>query len=121
MNGLAEAIYQVALKTGGHKKLAALVWPKLSVNSAHKRLLESLNDDRPHKLAPAELLAIMRIGRDVGCHAVANYLAREAGYNDPSPKDPQREVDEIRARLADGLDFIRRNADKLERLTKATA
>lgn len=105
--------------TRGLKALAAALWPTKSTDEAHRHLLDCLNDDRPHKLAPAELLAIMRIGRDVGCHAVANYLAREAGYNDPSPKDPQREVDEIRARLADGLDFIRANAEKLDRLAKA--
>lgn len=105
----------------GLKVLAAALWPTKSTDEAHRHLLDCLNDDRPHKLAPAELFAIGRIGRDVGCPAVANYVAREMGYNDPTPKDPKREVDDLRARIADGLDFIRANAEKLDRLTKAAA
>jgi hypothetical protein len=80
MNALRDAAAQVAIAVGGKKKLAAMIWPGLPTAAAHKRLLDSLNENRPHKLGPDELIALGRIGRMNGVHAVASLMCDFSGY-----------------------------------------
>ncbi len=112
---LADAVAEVAIACGGKKKLAEALWP--TNNGAHSHLLDCLNPDRPHKLGPDELISIARIGRERGVDSVARYLCAEMGYEMPRPLNPDQEADELRKRIADGLDYVRANAERLESLT----
>jgi hypothetical protein len=116
---LADAVAEVAQACGGKKRLAEALWP--TNNGAHSHLLDCLNPDRPHKLGPDELISIARIGRERGVDSVARYLNAEMGYEMPKPVDAAVEADRLRTRIADGLDYIRANAARLEQLTTRRA
>ncbi len=115
-----DAVKEVAVVCGGTKALAAYLWPSKSAASAQTHLLDCLNPDRPHKLAPEELMLIARVGRERGCDAVARFFCAEAGYQPPMALNPEKERDQLRGRIADGLDFLKANMARLERLEGAT-
>lgn len=92
---LADALRAVVQALGGTKAAGCRLWPEKTPESAHRTLLDCLNEARPEKLSPEQVLYLLAAGRQVGCHAAMNYLAREAGYSDPAPIEPEDQ----RARL----------------------
>lgn len=114
---LRGAVMEVAALCGGAKALAVAVWPAKGT-AAHSHLLDCLNPDRPHKLAPDELITIARLGRERGSNAVMNFLCGEAGYEQAQPRNLQEQMDETRKQIAVGLQFLQANMSKLERLSK---
>lgn len=76
---------------GGAKSVGCRLWPEKTPQAAHTLLLSCLNDARPEKLSPEQVLWLLAEGRKVGCHAGMNYLARETGYADPQPIEPEDE------------------------------
>jgi hypothetical protein len=114
---IEDAVREVARACGGTKALSQhLFCPAQSAQSAHTRFLDCLNEDRPAKFSPSELVALGRIGREQGCDAVARYLCAEMGYQQPVPLNANEIADELRSRIADGLNFIKANMGRLERL-----
>jgi hypothetical protein len=95
------AALQTAINAiGGAKRVAAELWPTLSADVAYGRLRHCLQEDRPEKLSPNEVLHIARRAADVGCHAVADYFGRECGY-DFTRRDPEEAAKrERKARMA---------------------
>jgi hypothetical protein len=82
------AALQTAINAiGGSKRVASELWPTLSQDVAYARLRHALQEDRPEKLSPNELLHIARRAASVGCHAVAEYFGHDCGY-EFSPLDP---------------------------------
>jgi hypothetical protein len=88
---LSDALKEVIQAAGGSKSVACKLWPEKTPDSAHRTLLDALNENRAEKLSPEQVLFLLRIGREVGCHAAVNYMARESGYSDPQPVEPEDE------------------------------
>jgi hypothetical protein len=88
---LAEALKEVILSAGGTKSVACKLWPEKTPDAAQRTLLDCLNDNRSEKLSPEQVLYLIRIGRETGCHAAINYITRDAGYSDPQPIEPEDE------------------------------
>jgi hypothetical protein len=82
------AALQTAINAiGGSKRVAAELWPTLSPDVAYNRLRHALQEDRPEKLAPNEVLHIARRAAAVGCHAIVDYIGQECAY-EIRPLDP---------------------------------
>lgn len=88
---LSDALKEVIQQAGGTKAVANKLWPEKTPDSAHRTLLDCLNENRAEKLSPEQVLFILRIGREVGCHSAVNYMTRESGYSDPQPIEPEDE------------------------------
>ena len=88
---LADALKDVIQMAGGNKSVACKLWPEKTPDSAHRTLLDCLNENRQEKLSPDQVLFLLRIGREVGCHSAINYLSGEAGYSPPQPIEPEDE------------------------------
>jgi len=65
--------------------------PEKSQDEARTWLSNCLNPDRPEKLDPEQVLWLLREARKVNCHAAMAYIARESGYADPQPIEPEDE------------------------------
>lgn len=65
--------------------------PEKSGEEARMWLSNCLNPERPEKLDPEQVMWILREARKVNCHAAFAYLARECGYADPQPIEPEDE------------------------------
>lgn len=69
----------------------------------HNLLDAMLNADRREKFSPDQVLYVARRGREVGCHAVMQYLAREAGYAEPVPVEPEDEMTRLQQQFVDSV------------------
>lgn len=113
---LSDALADVVKACGGAKVIGARLWPEKSVQAAHSQLLDCLNDARPAKLSPEQVLFLMREGRKINCHAAMNYLARETGYADPQPIEPEDERARLQREYIDAVKDLQALTGRMERV-----
>lgn len=113
-DSINEATRVVVQALGGTKKVAEMLWPALK--SADNRLRDCLNDGRPEKLSPDEVLKLARWGHDVGCHSLANYFNAEAGYSPPVPISPENEKAELDRKTIEAVGYLRGLVERAEAL-----
>ncbi len=112
---IEEAIDEVAKACGGRKQFASEMWPSRPVREAHNRLDACLNPDRAEKFDPVDLLYIMRRGREVGCHSLMLFMARNAGYTDPHPLNPEDEQAKLQREFIEAQKWMQKLASRMER------
>lgn len=86
-----EAIRATVNALGGFKKIGHELKPDKSVDEAGRWLADCCNPEKREKLSPPELAFIRRKARIDSCHILAAYEAREAGYAEPQPIEPDDE------------------------------
>lgn len=120
---LYDALKEVVRVAGGAKHVGSLLWPSKTADAAGRLLLDCLNEDRPAKLSPEDVLFLLRLGRERSCHAAMNYLTRESGYSDPAPIEPEDERARLQREFIEAQKAMSRLADRMEQvgLLKAVA
>lgn len=113
---LADALKAVIASRGGSKVVACKLWPEKTPDAAHRNLLDALNENRSEKLCPEQVMFLLRLGRDSGCHAAINYLCRECGYTDPHPIEPEDERAKLMREFIEAQKSFKHMAEKMERL-----
>ena len=107
------AAIQVA---GGAKAVASKLWPAKPTADAHRELLDALNRERPRKLDPEEVIAILRMAKDADFHAAKFWLDDALGYEQGKPVTLAEETDRAAAALAEAAGDLRSALEALERL-----
>jgi hypothetical protein len=110
---VARAAMQAA---GGAKQVAGKLWPNTPISEAQRKLLDSLNRERPEKLCIEEFLAILKLAKEVGFHQAKHWIDAELGYQPTPPSDPKVERDKLAeefARAADAFKNLQRTAERL--------
>lgn len=97
-DSINDALRTVIQSLGGNKVVGCKLWPEKAPDAAARSLADCLNEHKPEKLAPEQVLLLLRMGHEVGCHAGMFYLAQECGY-EVKPITPSEERD----RLADAI------------------
>ena len=113
---IEESVAEVAMRCGGRKAFAAEMWPSMPVREAHNRFDACCNPERREQFHPSDLLYIARRGREVGCHSLMLFLAREAGYSDPAPVEPEDERARIQREFADAVRLQAKLVERMERM-----
>lgn len=113
---ITDAIKDTINACGGSKQVAAKLWPEKAPDAAHRLLLSCLNDDRPERLSPEQLMFVLRMGRERGVHVGITYILRELGYEDPKPVEPQDELAELQRAYIEAVQNQARMAARMERL-----
>lgn len=108
-----DALSEVTGVCGGRKAFAATMWPNKSARDAHNRLDACLNHERPEKFDLDDLLYVLRAGRAAGCHSAMAFLARECGYGEPVPLEPEDERARLQREFAQSVAQLTRLADAL--------
>ncbi len=116
----AEALREVIRALGGTKSVAPTLWPELSVECAHRRLLDCLNDDRRDKLSFEQVLLLLRLARQHNCHAAMTYICRECGYSDPLPIEPADERAQLERDFIAAVGAQKAILARMERIAGAT-
>lgn len=101
---------------GGFKKVGAAMWPALPIDQAGRRLAMSLDLDRPEKLSLSELVLLLKVGRQAGCHFPMSYLAKECGYTEPAPINPQSEDAALKMEFNRRVDELRQLVSRIEKI-----
>lgn len=113
---LTEALIAAVRALGGSKAVGPLLWPEQAPDAAQRKLLDALNDDRPQRLSPEQVLLVMRQARAAGCHVVMQYLADTLSYAEPVPVEPRDEADELRRQVLAMGQSLQRALARIEQL-----
>ena len=112
---LTEALQDCIRALGGAKAVGHAMRPEKSIDDARRWLLDTLNPDRAEKLAPDQVLWILKESRKVGCHAAMAYIARECGYADPQPIEPEDERETLQREYIAAVKTLSAIQTRLER------
>lgn len=113
---LEEAIRAAISALGGPKKVGPMLWPELSVEDARNRLNNCLNDSRREFLKGNQIQLISREARKVGCHTIAAFQNRDAGYADPVPVEPEDEKAKLQREFVQAVRHLKGVEQRLEKL-----
>lgn len=115
---IEEAAQEIALQyPGGKKRLAQRMRPSKSPGAAHTWWLDCCNPDRTeHNFTGEDWLALIKIGREIGCHAVIQFLCDDAGYSRPVPTEPVAELERIERENNELLRALARRMDRRDEL-----
>lgn len=116
LESINDALIECVKACGGSKAVGLALWPAKGVEAAQRALLACLNPDRQEKLGPDELLLLLHMARDRGCHAGMQYLATTLGYADPVPVDPKDELAELLRQSIEANREMQRRQERIERL-----
>ena len=108
-----EAAREVVRAAGGTKKVAVELWPAKPLAASTQRLTDCLNHQREEKLSPDELMLLLRIGKDVSCHALIEYMSGEVGYSRPLPVSADDEKAQLMRGYIEAVAVVKAMSDRL--------
>lgn len=103
MESLNDALIACITAAGGSKQVGPLLWPEKAPDSAQRMLLDCMNEDRPAKLSPEQVLLVLRLARAKGYHDGMNFIAADLGYGTPVPVEPRDEVADLMRAFNDSV------------------
>lgn len=115
MESFNDALVVCVKACGGTKQVGALLWPEKAPDAAQRALLDCLNEDRPAKLSPEQVLLILRLARGKGCHDGMEFIAAELGYAPPVPVEPRDEIAELQRQFIEAVRAQTELAQRIER------
>lgn len=92
---LTEVLIECVKAAGGSKLVGSKLFPDLLIEQAQRKLLDCLNDDRPHRLTPDQVLMVAELARAAGCHAFMTHCAGRLHYLAPVPREPADELADL--------------------------
>ncbi len=93
------------------------LWPSLPVDQAASKISDCLNPDRRQHFNETELLHLLRIGREIDCHAAMHYVAAICGYSQPDPVTPADEVQALQQQFILATKELKAMSQRLEAIT----
>lgn len=113
-----DALRAVVHVLGGYKAVGGKLWPDKTPDAAGRMLADSCNPSRSERLKPSQVLLVMKLGREAGCHVLAEHFMAEAGYSKPIPVSPTDEAASLLQRMDDALGQVNQLATRLERMRR---
>lgn len=113
---LVDALRECITVCGGLKAVGKLLWPEKDPDIAGRALADCLNEAKREKLSPEQVLLVLKLARERGCHAGMNFISRDLGYADPQPIEPEDERAKLQREFIEASKHIARMAERLERL-----
>lgn len=115
-----DALVEAVKAAGGSKTVAVALWGSAAgVDVVQRRLLACLNPERNEKLSLDEVVAVMRLARDHGCHTPMQFLAHSLSYAEPQPVEPRDEADELRRQFIESTRALAAMAARIESLERS--
>jgi tRNA(Ile2) C34 agmatinyltransferase TiaS len=116
MEGLNQALIECVKAAGGSAIVGKKVFPEKSPDSAQRALLDCLNEDRPAKFAPEQVLLVLRLAREKGHHGGVAFILSDLGYAPTTPIGPEDEVAELQRLFIESVAEQKRNTERMERV-----
>jgi hypothetical protein len=115
---ITDALVECVKACGGSKVVGLAMWPTKGVEGAQRHMLAALNPERAEKLSPDELLHLLRMAREKGCHVGMSFMAHQAGYSEPQPVEPQDERAQLQREFIESTRALARMAQRIEALDR---
>lgn len=115
---LSDALRECVAASGGLKHVGLLLWPEKAPDVAGRLLADCLNDAKREKLSPEQVLLVLRLAREKGCHAGMTFISRDLGYTDPVPVDPEDERAKLQREFIESTKALSKLAQRIEHLDR---
>lgn len=112
-----DALQSAVTALGGYKKVGPVLRPELPIEQAAGWLRDCLNPGRREKLAPEQVMLILRRAREAGYHAAMNYVAFDAGYK-ATPVDPKTQLEQLQERFINAVESLQGIQATMERVQR---
>jgi hypothetical protein len=112
---LNEALIDCVKAAGGSKQVGPLLWPEKAPDAAQRMLLDCMNEDRPAKLSPEQVLLVLRLARAKGHHSGMGFILGDLGYAPPVPIDPRDEAAELQRQFMGVMGKAEELVQRMER------
>lgn len=112
---LTEALIDCVKAAGGSKQVGPQLWPEKTPDAAQRALLDCLNEDRPAKLSPEQVLLVLRLARAKGHHDGMAFILADLGYAPPVPVDPRDEAAELQRQFMGVMGKAEELVQRMER------
>lgn len=113
-----DALLACVTALGGFKKVGPQLRPELPIDQAAGWLRDCLNASRREKLAPEQVVLILRLARVAGYHATMQFLAFDTGYKAPLPVDPESQEAELQEQFIQAVGVLDRIQGQLQRMQR---
>ena len=118
MESFNDALIDCVKACGGSARVSKLLWPEKSEKDAQRSLLDALNEDRPAKLSPDQVLYLLRLSRQKGYHGGIDYINQDLGYRQSVVIEPKDEVADLMAKFNESVTL---QADLVSRIENAAS
>lgn len=112
-----EALKTIGQAFGGSKKMGAFLWPDKPIDKASELWANCLNRARPEKLDPEQVLLVLKIGRQIGCHAGIQFISEHCGYK-YEPVEPEDEKAKLQRLYIQSVEAQKDLVRRMEALDK---
>jgi hypothetical protein len=116
VESLNQALVECVKAAGGSANVGPKLWPEKSREAAQRALLDCLNEDRPAKLSPEQVLLVLRLARAKGFHDGMNFIASDLGYGTPVPIEPRDEYAELQKAFIESVKQQQGLVERMERV-----
>jgi hypothetical protein len=106
MEGLNQALIDCVKAAGGSAIVGKKLFPEKSPEAAQRALLDCLNEERPAKLSPDQVVLVLRLARAKGYHGGIAHILADLGYSPTTPIEPKDEVAELQRQFIEAADRI---------------
>ncbi len=113
-----DALIESVKACGGSSQVGRKLWPEKTPEAAQRQLLDCLNEDRPARLSPEQVLLVLYLARAKGCHVGMKFLADRLSYAEPVPIEPKDEADELRRQVLEMGRQLQTALTRIEQLDK---
>ena len=83
---------------GGCASVGKRLRPEMSSDKAESWLSDATNRNRAQMLSPERVLLVAKWGREIGCHALIDFILDDAGYEPTKPKVLAEQLASLQAR-----------------------
>lgn len=115
---LNDALIECVKAAGGSKQVAHKLWPEKTIDAAQRHLLNCLNEDKAERLAPDQVLFLLKLAREKGHHGGMNFITAVLGYTTPHPVEPQDELAEMQRQFIEATKSLSKMAERIESLNR---
>lgn len=116
MEGLNQALIECVKAAGGSAIVGRKIFPEKNPEAAQRALLDCMNEERPAKLSPDQVLLVLRLAREKGHHGGIAFILADLGYAPTSPIEPKDEAAELQRQGAEMLAALERITERMQRL-----
>lgn len=118
---LNDALIGCVRALGGSKVVGSRLWGGKAVDAAQRHLLACLNESKPERLDPQQVLTILQWSKAIGYHGGMRFLCHEAGYAEPVPVAPRDEADDLRRQVLEMGKALQSALARIEKLDPVSA
>jgi hypothetical protein len=115
---LNDALIECVKACGGSKQVAHKLWPEKTMEAAQRHLLNCLNEDKAERLAPDQVLFLLKMAREKGHHGGVHFITAYLGYTQPSPVEPHDEIAELQRQFIEATKGLSKMAERIQDLQR---